>query len=215
MLAKQRFIPRRTSYALQKTVFTSSWATSWQRLYRQAFWLADGRRDIPKIAKLLHKPEARIEQVLEELTVAGYISVHVERMVLVMNATLLKQSFEMVAPQKEAFAHSFYERLFSYYPETKQLFAQTNMKRQEGSLVATLAIVVAGVERGDNLTPILQELGKKHQVYGAKAEHYPLVGGVLLETFNEYLGPKFTPEMEDAWSQAFEVISGQMLTSVQ
>ena len=128
-----------------------------------------------------------------------------------MDINMLKQSFEMVAPQKEAFAHSFYERLFAYYPETRSLFAHTNMSRQESSLMATLAVVVAGVERGDNLTPTLHQLGDKHDRYGAKPEHYPLVGGVLLETFHEYLGPRFTPAMQDAWSQAFELISGQMI----
>ena len=82
-------------------------------------------------------------------------------------------------PQKEAFAHSFYQRLFSDYPQTQPLFAHTEMKRQEGSLMATLAIVVAAVERGDNLVPTLQNLGAKHQRSGVRAEHYPLVGNTL------------------------------------
>lgn len=213
MSTKQLVIPRRTSYAQNLTVFASSWASSWQRHYRQIFWLSDGQRDVGRIATLLHKEEPLVEQVIKELTVSGYISIQIERKVLVMNVALLKQSFEMIVPIKDEFAHSFYQRLFSYYPETLQLFANTNMKRQEGSLMATLATVVAGVERGDNLTPVLHDLGKKHYNYGARPEHYPLVGGVLLETFNEYLGPKFTIEMQDAWSQAFDIISGQMIES--
>lgn len=128
-----------------------------------------------------------------------------------MDVALLKQSFEMVAPQKEAFAHSFYERLFASYPQTRQLFARADMKKQESALAATLAIVVAGVERGDNLVPALQALGGKHAGYGALPAHYPLVGEVLLETLREYLGPHFTPEVQATWSEAYEVISGQML----
>ncbi len=160
---------------------------------------------------LLCKPERYIEQVVNDLTASSYVSLDIERKVLSMDVALLKQSFEMVAPQKEAFAHSFYQRLFSYYPQTQQLFAKTDMKRQEGSLVATLAMVIAGVERGDNLTPALQALGGKHVRYGAEADYYPLVGGVLLETLEEYLGPNFTPEVQEVWSQAYEVISTQML----
>ncbi len=128
-----------------------------------------------------------------------------------MNAALLKESFEMVAPRKEEFAHSFYQRLFSQYPQTRSLFAHTDMKKQESSLAATLAVVVAGVERGDDLTSTLQSLGEKHRAYGAVPEHYPLVGGVLLQTFDEYLGPKFTDDMQKAWLEAYEVISEQML----
>lgn len=130
-----------------------------------------------------------------------------------MDVVSLKQSFYMIVPQKDNFAHSFYQHLFSYYPEVASLFAYTDMKRQESSLLATLAAVVAGVERGDNLVPTLQKLGTKHYQYGVKPEHYPLVGSVLLETFHEYLGKNFTAPMQDAWNQAYELISGQMISS--
>jgi methyl-accepting chemotaxis protein len=128
-----------------------------------------------------------------------------------MNIALLRESFDLIIPQKEAFAHSFYERLFTDYPQTQALFAHTNMEKQEDALVATLAVVVAGVERGDNLVPALRTLGEKHHHYGAVEAHYPVVGSVLLETLSEYLGPKFTPEVKETWSQAFAVISGQMV----
>jgi methyl-accepting chemotaxis protein len=211
ILLQKQSIPRRTDYALNTIISTSPWAMSWHRMYRLVFWLSDGHRDIERIACLLHKPEPRIGGIVEELMVSGYVSLHSERKVLMMNVALLKESFDMVAPRKEAFAHSFYERLFAYYPTTRALFANTDMKRQEGSLMATLAVVVAGVERGENLVPTLQRLGQKHYRYGARPEHYPLVGGVLLETFHEYLGTAFTPAMQDAWAQAFEIISGQMV----
>ena len=128
-----------------------------------------------------------------------------------MNVALLKESFEMIVPNKDAFAHSFYERLFTDYPQTRPLFANTDMRRQEGSLMATLATVVAGVQRGDNLVPTLQQLGQKHKRYGASAEGYPLVGAALLETFHQYLGPRFTPAMQEAWEEAYEIISAQMI----
>lgn len=214
-MLQAQFIPRRTAYALNTTIYTSPWASSWERVYRQVFWLSDGQREAARIALLLHKPEESISRVVRELAVNGYLSMHIDRKVLVMNVGLLKESFSLVTPQKEAFARSFYERLFDYYPQTKPLFAQTDMRRQESSLIATLATVVAGAERGDNLVPTLHTLGNRHSRYGAAPEHYPLVGGVLLETFHEYLGELFTPEMQDAWGQAFELISSQMIEGAQ
>lgn len=213
MLSQKLLIPQRTPYALGNTIFTSPWATTWQRVYRQVFWLSDGQRDVRRIATLLHKPEAQIEWVIRELTVGGYTSMQMERKVLVMDGVLLKQSFEMIIPQKGAFAHSFYQRLFAYYPETRKLFANTDMKKQEISLLATLATVVASVERGENLAPTLRSLGERHQHYGAAPDYYPLVGGVLLETFNEYLGPRFSIAMQDAWNKAFEIISSHMVAA--
>ncbi|GHO78652.1 flavohemoprotein [Ktedonobacter sp. SOSP1-85] len=173
--------------------------------------MSDGQRTTERIALLLHKPDEEVARIVEELTVNGYLSTQTEGKVFVMNIELLKESFKMVAPRKEEFAQSFYNRLFTYYPETKTLFANTDMRRQESSLMATLATVISGVERGDNLVPVLNGLGKRHDSYGAAPEHYPLVGGVLLETFHEYLGNSFTPEMQEAWSQAFELISNQMI----
>ncbi|WP_376796602.1 globin family protein [Thermogemmatispora sp.] len=130
-----------------------------------------------------------------------------------MNAPLLKESFGLIAPQKEAFARRFYERLFAAYPQTRLLFAGTDMRRQESALMATLAAVVAGVERGENLEPVLRRLGERHYRYGVQPEHYPLVGQALLATFGDFLGPRFSPAMHDAWAQAFEVISSQMIAA--
>ena len=117
----------------------------------------------------------------------------------------------MIAPHKDAFALSCYQQLFTEYPQAQPLFAQTNMRRQEGALMATLATVIAGVQRGDNLIPTLQRLGQRHKGYGVKAEHYPLLQAVLIETFHHYLGPRFTPQMQEAWEEAFEMISAEML----
>jgi len=78
MLPQQQIIiPRRTSYALTTTVYTSPWAASWDWLYRQTFWLADGQRDVLRMAILLHKTEAVVEKVVMELTVTGYTSIHI------------------------------------------------------------------------------------------------------------------------------------------
>lgn len=128
-----------------------------------------------------------------------------------MNVALLKESFDMIAPHKDAFALSCYQQLFTKYPQAQPLFAHTNMRRQEGALMATLATVIAGVQRGDNLIPTLQRLGQRHKGYGVKAEHYPLLQVVLIETFYHYLGPRFTPQMQEAWEEAFEMVSTEML----
>lgn len=127
-----------------------------------------------------------------------------------MDIALLKHSFESLASQKEAFAQSFYQRLFIRYPQVQQLFANTDMKRQKCSFAVLLELVIAGLERGDNLTPALQALGARHHAYGAQETFYLIFGEVLLETLNEHLGPMFTYEVQEAWKQLYEFISRQM-----
>ncbi len=206
-------IPHHTEYAMRLNTMYAALVTSWARLYRQVFWLADGRRSVDRISALLHKPTDTIEQVTYELLVSGHVKVNTGEKELVMDATLLKESFNLVAPRKEDFARNFYDRLFQQYPQTRQLFPPTEMgmRRQESSLIATLAVVVAGVERGENLTQVIRALGDRHSRYGAQAAHYPIVGQMLIETFQEFLGDAFTPRMKEAWSQAYEIISNEML----
>jgi hemoglobin-like flavoprotein len=212
-MRKWSIIPRRTEHALRLTTMRTAFATTWARLYRQVFWLSDGHRNVERISTLLHKPSDKIEEVTYELLVSGHIKVQSGEKELEMDPVLLKDSFNLVAPHKEAFAQHFYSQLFARYPQTRHLFAPTEegMRRQESSLIATLAVVVAGVERGENLTQVIRNLGERHQRYGAEAAHYPLVGQLLLQTFQDFLGDAFTPQMKDAWSKAYEIISTEML----
>ena len=128
----------------------------------------------------------------------------------IMDVTLLQQSYAEVEPQKEAFAEAFYQRLFALYPQTIPLFAVTSMKRQQSSLMATLELVVAGVARGDNVVPAIEQLGRRHAMYGVKEEHYPMVGQVLLETFEQFLGEKWTSQVEATWTEAYTIITDHM-----
>ena len=127
-----------------------------------------------------------------------------------MDVTLLQQSFAEVGSQKEAFAEAFYQRLFVLYPQTIPLFAATDMKRQQSSLMATLEMVVSGVARGDNVVPGIEQLGRRHAMYGVKVEHYPMVGQALLETFEQFLRDKWTSQVEATWSEAYAIITDHM-----
>ena len=210
---KGSITPRRTEYGQRLTTMRVAFASTWARLYRQVFWLSDGRRTVGRISTLLHKPADTIEEVTYELLVSGHVNVQAGEKELGMDPILLKESFYLVAPYKEAFAGHFYSQLFALYPQTRPLFPPTEegMRRQESSLIATLAVVVAGVERGENLTQVIRKLGERHHRYGAQAAHYPLVGQLLLQTFQDILGDAFTPQMKEAWSNAYEIISTEML----
>ncbi|MBV9690258.1 MAG: hypothetical protein JO202_11180 [Ktedonobacteraceae bacterium] len=128
-----------------------------------------------------------------------------------MNAALLRQSWNMVDADRYRFTHLFYVRLFQYYPSVRALFP-LDMQKQEQKLADTLAVVISAVEGNDpSLVDTLHMLGRKHQELGAQPAHYPIVAKVLLETFASDLGPDFTPEMQDAWTEALTVVASKML----
>ena len=59
--------------------------------------------------------------------------------------------------------------------------------------------------------PTLRKLGARHVAYGARPEHYPVVGEVLIASMAEVAGPAWRPHYEHAWAAAFDVVAGAML----
>jgi nitric oxide dioxygenase len=128
-----------------------------------------------------------------------------------LEVKLLEASFEKIKPQANEFADSFYENLFTANPEAKPLFANTNMGEQKQKLLASLVLVVENLQKPDLLNDRLKGLGARHVQYGTLPEHYPLVGAALLTTFEQYLDNEWTPEVKQAWVDAYGVISEIML----
>jgi hemoglobin-like flavoprotein len=130
---------------------------------------------------------------------------------MALNVELLQESFARVKPSAAEFANSFYDNLFQDYPDTQSLFSQTNMAEQRMHLVKALALVVENLRRPDVLSDALLGLGARHVNYGILPLHYPMVGGALLKTFESYLGADWTPEVRQAWVDAYAAITELML----
>jgi hemoglobin-like flavoprotein len=124
---------------------------------------------------------------------------------------LVQQSFAKVAPISEAAAVLFYDRLFEVAPQVKAMFP-ADMTEQRRKLMATLAVVVNGLGDLPSILPAASALAKRHVNYGAKAEHYPVVGTALLWTLEKGLGDGWTPAIADAWTTAYGTLSGYMIS---
>ncbi|HEY3792014.1 MAG TPA: globin family protein [Bradyrhizobium sp.] len=124
---------------------------------------------------------------------------------------LVQQSFAKVAPISEQAAMLFYDRLFEVAPSVKSLFP-ADMTEQRKKLMATLAVVVGGLGNLDSILPAASALATRHVSYGAKPEHYPVVGGALLWTLEKGLGDDWTPDVADAWTAAYSTLSGFMIS---
>jgi hemoglobin-like flavoprotein len=125
--------------------------------------------------------------------------------------TLVQESFAKVAPISETAAVLFYERLFEIAPQVKAMFP-ADMTEQRRKLMATLAAVVNGLGDLNSILPAASALAKRHVSYGAKAEHYPVVGAALLWTLEKGLGDGWTPEVAEAWTAAYGTLSGFMIS---
>jgi nitric oxide dioxygenase len=131
-----------------------------------------------------------------------------------MNPTqvrLVQESFARVAPISETAAVLFYDRLFEIAPPVRAMFP-ADMAEQRKKLMAMLAAVVNGLANLDSILPAASALAKRHVAYGAKAEHYPVVGSALLWTLEKGLGDAWTPEVANAWTAAYGTLSGYMIS---
>jgi len=124
---------------------------------------------------------------------------------------LVQQSFAKVAPISDAAAVMFYDRLFAVAPQVKPMFP-ADLTEQRKKLMATLAVVVNGLDRLESILPAASALAVRHVGYGAKPEHYPVVGAALLWTLEKGLGEAWTPELAEAWTAAYGTLSGYMIS---
>ena len=128
-----------------------------------------------------------------------------------MDLDALETSFDLVAPRGDELMDVFYARLFATAPAVEPLFAGTDMRQQKAMLLGALVLLRRSLRNLPAIVPTLHELGARHVEYGAEPSHYPVVGAVLIASMAEIAGPDWRPEYEDAWAEAYSIVSGAML----
>jgi len=92
---------------------------------------------------------------------------------------LVQDSFAKVASISDQAAVMFYDRLFQVAPAVKVMFP-ADLTEQRKKLMTMLAVVVNGLSNLESILPAARTLTKRHVNYGAKPEHYPVVGSAVL-----------------------------------
>ncbi|MDP6175362.1 MAG: methyl-accepting chemotaxis protein, partial [Rhodospirillales bacterium] len=85
-----------------------------------------------------------------------------------------------------------------------------DMKEMGHKFMGVLEFGVKGLSDPETLITPLEELGQRHLDYGVTDDHYPTAGEALLWALEQGLGDGFTPELKDAWSEAYLLMSGIM-----
>lgn len=122
---------------------------------------------------------------------------------------IIRSSFAAVAHRADELTQLFYGLLFRIAPETRELFPVT-MELQRTRLLRALVHVVQMVDRPDELTTFLRQLGRDHRKFGVVGEHYDRVGEALLGALAEIAGELWTTEVERAWTGAYGIVSQAM-----
>lgn len=122
---------------------------------------------------------------------------------------LIEDSWAKAEPYLPEFTQFFYGMLFTLAPATRDFFP-INMDVQRNRMVRALIHVVRMVDQPDDLVPFLRHLGRDHRKFGVEPQHYEAIGTALLATMKRQLGPDWTPDVEQAWAEAYTIIARQM-----
>ena len=130
---------------------------------------------------------------------------------------LVQSSFQKVLPIADQAMAIFYDKLFEINPSVKPLFPENTeqMGKQRNKLRDMLATAVSKLNNLQKLVPVLEDLGKRHAGYGVQAEHYNHVGAALLATLEAGLGDEFTPDVRQAWTDVYGVMSNTMIRAAE
>jgi len=132
-----------------------------------------------------------------------------------MDLDALETSFDLVAPRGDELMEIFYANLFAAAPAVQPLFGHTDMARQRAMLLSALVLLRNSLRDLDAVVPTLKKLGARHVAYGAEAEHYPVVGTVLIGAMAEVAGDEWKRRYTRAWETAFGVVAGAMIAGAR
>jgi len=134
---------------------------------------------------------------------------------MALNAEVLRSSLALVVEREPVITTRFYEILFERFPQARPLFSRNAPERQQQMLQEAIVAVVDHLEDGEWLVNTLGAMGRKHLEYEVTAEMYPWVGEALLATLAEHAAEAWTPEVEQAWTDAYQAIAGLMLAGAE
>jgi len=124
---------------------------------------------------------------------------------------LIKRSWRVFREMDPAvIGDVFYSKLFSYNPSLRKMFP-SNMTRLYQKLIEMINVVIARLDKLDELNNEIATMAERHVQYGVRTGYYKLVGDALLWTLKKGLGSDWTNEVETAWTKCYELISGAMI----
>ncbi|MDN3702038.1 NO-inducible flavohemoprotein [Vibrio artabrorum] len=122
-----------------------------------------------------------------------------------LHINIIKSTIPLLENAGPALTQHFYQRMFIHNPELKDIFNMTHQRtgRQGVALFEAIAAYAKNIENLAALTSAVERIAHKHTSFNIQPEHYQIVGLHLIETLRELAADAFTPEVEEAWTEAY------------
>lgn len=122
---------------------------------------------------------------------------------------IIKSTVPVLEQHGKTITTVFYKNMFNKHPELLDIFNHANQSqgRQQTALANTVLAAAQHIDNLGAIVPAVVQIGHKHRSLGILPEHYPIVGENLLGAIKEVLGDAATPEIINAWAEAYGVIA--------
>lgn len=121
----------------------------------------------------------------------------------------IRNGFDRIAPNADAFTTAFYARLFELAPTTRALFPE-DLSTQREKLKHMLVMLIAALDRPAELRPAIAALGDRHRSYGVVKADFIVVGQALIDALAAQLGDAFVAADRAAWAALYGRIAAIM-----
>lgn len=128
--------------------------------------------------------------------------------------TIIKATAPVLAQHGTTITTEFYRSMFEAHPELLNVFNHANQAkgRQQTALANTVYAAAVHIDNLEAILPSVVQIAHKHVSLGIVPEQYPIVGEFLLKAIKTVLGDAATPEIINAWAEAYGVIADVFIT---
>lgn len=125
---------------------------------------------------------------------------------------LIKESFARASSDPEPIVESLFDNLFRLDPGLRFLFPEdlSALHRRFGFMLGSL---IHRLDRWDEISPRLQNLGVRHVAYGVQVRHYKVFGEALMATLLEHHHVEPHSDCASAWTALYELVTTTMIAA--
>lgn len=131
---------------------------------------------------------------------------------------IVKSTAPILDEQGEKLTRHFYERMFKHNPEVAPYFNPAHQQvggTQQRALAAAICAYAANIDNLEVLGEAVELIAQKHASLQIKPDHYPVVGENLLASIQEVLGGAATPDIVEAWGEAYGFLADILIAREQ
>lgn len=124
----------------------------------------------------------------------------------------LRAGHALVAADRDRFAARFFEILFARYPDLHRLFPD-DLAWAGTAVTAVVEAVVSAADDAEALLELVETFGVDNRTVGFLDEDYARIGHAMVLTARSVGGSAWTPDVDRAWVDGFDVVAELMVGS--